>query len=83
MAKHNFFYHVSENVRQQREAQGLTQMQLARLAKVPGGAVRQVELKDRDVRLHHLVKIAGALGINLATEAGKIFGEPPRKAKKR
>jgi transcriptional regulator with XRE-family HTH domain len=57
---------VADNVAGVRQLRGLDQTQLARLAKVPCGAVRQAERGDPSLRIHHLLKISQALGVGLA-----------------
>jgi len=57
---------VAENVAQRRQLCDLDQVQLARRAKVPCGAVRQAECGDPQLRITHLVRISSALGVSVA-----------------
>lgn len=70
--KVSMFRIVALNVSALRTKKGLSQVELARLAKVPCGAVRQAEAGDRSLRIHHLVSIVTALD----TSMGRIFMAP-------
>jgi len=65
--------HLSTNIRQLREARGMTQEQMARLSDVPRPTWANLESGEANPTLSVLVKVAGALQIPLEELIG-----PPR-----
>ena len=63
---------IGELIRQSREAQGLTQKQLAKRAKTSQSAISRIEDADYDgLKLETLERIAQALNMPLAIRLGK------------
>lgn len=65
--------HLARNLRELREAQGLTQLGLARRASVPRATLAHLETGAGNPTLSVLVKIASALGVTIEELVG-----PPR-----
>ncbi len=60
-------YNLGERLRYLRETRGLTQKQLAELAKVSQATIAHIEKSTKDPSVETLRKISGALDIHVAT----------------
>lgn len=64
-------YRLSQALRQARQTRGLTQAQVAHLARVPRGRVIQAEQGDPSMAMRHYAKIAAALDQEFALNAAR------------
>lgn len=67
---------VGAEIRRQRQANGLSLHELARLSGISGSALSLIETGKRDARLSTLDRIARSLG----TGVGAFFDHPPQAA---
>ena len=65
--------HLANNMRQLREARGITQQQMAKIAKVPRPTWANLESGGANPTLAVLVRVSAALGVSLEELIG-----PPR-----
>jgi transcriptional regulator with XRE-family HTH domain len=74
---------MGEQFQRVRQAQNLTQAELARRAKVPVRSLQEWEQGTRIPRFDRVIQLADALGVSLDELAGRTAHEPPAKKKRK